>query len=146
MNSGWVMIPLLIGGWFLMMLILQYSSDGNLIAEEILNALKYLFVANVIYFIYEESQKNARTLGLRPVLWKGFMWCAGIAIIFAVNLGSPTCIDSEQDNRGTTCLEYADDGYEPSPQAKYAEFAFFFILFYAPVIAGARKGNQEKML
>ena len=146
LNSGWVIVPSLIAGWFLVMFLLEYASNGNLIAREIFNALQYLFASYIILEIYNHTKDKAETLGLNSVLAQGFLWCAGIAFIFAANLGSPTCIDTEQDNRGSTCLEYADDGYKASSQERYAEFAFYFTIFYMPVIIGARKGNQNKML
>ncbi len=142
LSKDWAITIFLIVVWFVVMFTLQYSSSGNLIAKEILNALKYLFISFIIFQIYSLAINKAKTLGLRAVLWQGFLWCTGIAVMFSINLGSPSCIESEQDNRGSTCIEYANDGYEPSSQERYAEFAFFFILFYVPVIAGARKQEQ----
>lgn len=145
-KSGWIIIPLLIIGYYALMFIFQYSSEGNIIAKEIIKALKYLFVSFVILQIYNISKEKVNIMGFKKILWEGLLWCAGIAFIFSINLGSPTCIDSEQDTRGNVCLEYADNGYEPSSQERYAEFIFFLILFYIPTIIGARDGNKNNKL
>ena len=146
LNSDWVKVVLWTIGLFAILFISDYVPENNLIVENISKALQYLFASYVILKIYNHTKDKAETLGLNSVLAQGFLWCAGIAIIFAVSLGSPSCVDFEQDNRGGACLEYADDGYTPSSQARYAEFAFYLTIFYIPVIIGARKGNQNKML
>jgi len=56
------------------------------------------------------------------------LFCAGIALFASATLGKPSCIDSETDNRGTTCYEYADDGYEPTNKQRGANFSYYMVL------------------
>jgi hypothetical protein len=62
----------------------------------------------------------------------------------SANLGRPTCIDSETDNRGTTCYEYGDDGYEPTTEQRVATFTYYMTLIFIPVAVGTYIGKKEK--
>ena len=108
-----------------------------MILNKILQALGYLILALIIYFAYNTASKEAEKSGLRTALWKGFLWCGGIALVMSINLGSPTCTDLEQDTRGSTCNEYADDGFKPTTEERASEFAYYMTLFYLPVAIGA---------
>ncbi len=114
----------------------------NIIFEEIFKALGYLFIAALVYFAWKQGHDNAKEGNLKMVLWEGLLWCAGIAFIASITVGKPTCIDSETDNRGTTCYEYADDGFEPTMEQRAAKFIYYMTLFYLPVVVGAYQGNK----
>ena len=116
------------------------------ISTEIFKALGYLFIAFIVYVAWLMARKNAGSGNFKMVLWKGFLWCAGIALFASFSVGDPTCIDSEQDLRGSTCYEYADDGYQPTTEQRAAQFAYWFTLLYLPVIFGAYKGKDEQTI
>jgi len=113
------------------------------ISTEIFKALGYLFIAFIVYVAWLMARKNAGSGNFKMVLWKGFLWCAGIALFASFSVGDPTCIDSEQDLRGSTCYEYADDGYQPTTEQRAAQFAYWFTLLYLPVIFGAYGGKNR---
>ena len=115
------------------------------ISTEIFKALGYLFIAFIVYVAWLMARKNAGSGNFKMVLWKGFLWCAGIALFASFSLGDPTCIDSEQDYRSSTCNEYADNGFEPTTEQRTAQFAYFFTLLYLPVIFGAYTGKNESV-
>lgn len=73
-------------------------------------------------YIWEWIQKEAYKGKLLPFLLVGFLAAVVISGYLALNMGSPTCIDSETDNRGSTCLEYADDGFEATDEQKWDKF------------------------
>jgi MFS family permease len=82
-----------------------------------------LFVIGIIStfgweWIKDEAEKG-KTL---PYFIIGFLVAVAISGYLALNLGSPTCIESDTDNRGSTCLEYADDGYEATSEQKWGKF------------------------
>jgi len=116
----------------------------DLILGEVFKALGYLLIAGIVFYAWDTARTHAKGGQLVSVLWKGFLWCGGIALFTSVTLGNPTCIDSEQDNRGSTCYEYADDGYEPTTEQRAANFAYYMTLLYLPVIFGAYKGKDEE--
>jgi hypothetical protein len=88
------------------------------------------------------AEQSAGGGNFKKVLWKGFLICAGIALFASFSLGNPTCIDSEQDYRGSTCNDYANDGYKPTTEQRSANFAFWLVLLYVPVVFGAHQGKK----
>lgn len=115
----------------------------EIIFNEIFRALGYLFGGAFIYSAFVLAEQHAGGENFKKVLWKGFLICAGIALFASFSLGNPTCIDSEQDYRSSTCNDYADDGFQPTTEQRAAQFAFWFTLLYLPVIFGAYKGRKE---
>lgn len=73
-------------------------------------------------YIWEWIKKEAYKGKLFPFLLVGFLVAIAISGYLAINLGSPTCIDSETDNRGSTCLEYADDSFEATDEQRWEKF------------------------
>ncbi len=110
------------------------------IFNSVLKALGYLFIAVIIHFCWSTAKDNAKNGAYKSVLWKGFLWCAGIALFASVNMGSPSC-ENYSDPVYGGCEEYADDGFDPTTDERAANFAYILTLLYLPVIIGA---FQEK--
>jgi len=113
----------------------------ELIFHEIFRALSYLFIAGVVLFAWKTARDNSRGGKIKEVLWKGFLWCAGIALFASFTLGNPTCVEWSDPVYGG-CEQYADDGFEPTANQRAARFAYFMTLLYIPVIFGAFNGNK----
>ena len=109
----------------------------GLVYSEIGRALEYLFVAFIAYVVYDTSLKASDSN--RRVLLKGLLICAGIACLGTLALGSASCIEYQDDVRGGICYEYADDGYEPTNEEFFANFAFLLTVLYGPVILAIMK-------
>lgn len=97
-------------------------------------------MAGVIHFCWKMAKDNAKNGAYKSVLWKGFLWCAGLALFGSVTLGSPSC-DTYSDPVYGGCEEYADDGFDPTTEQRTANFAYILTLLYLPVAIGAL---QEK--
>ena len=108
------------------------------IFDEIFKALGYLFIASIVYFAWKTANDNAEGDKYKTVLWKGFLWCAGIALFASITLGNPTCEERSDPVYGG-CEQYADDGYKPPTEQRVAKFAHFMTLLYIPVVIGALK-------
>ena len=108
------------------------------IFDEIFKAFGYLFIAGIVYFAWKTASDNADGGKYKTVLWKGFLWCTGIALFVSVTLGDPTC-EQQSDPVYGGCEQYADDGYEPTNEQRAAKFAYFMTLLYVPVVIGALK-------
>jgi len=93
-------------------------------------AIQGLLIAGIVAFAY----KTARHADVSRwgVIWRGFLWCAGIALFAAVSMGQPSC--EEGDPLHGTCEQYADDGYTATADQRVGRFWYLFILLYAPVL------------
>lgn len=100
--------------------------------NEIFKALSYLFIAGVVSSAWKLARDNAKEGKLKAVLWKGLLWCAGIALFASIILGQPSCLEKSSDG----CNYYADDGFEPNTEQRVARFAYFMTLLYIPVVFG----------
>ncbi|HEV7702292.1 MAG TPA: hypothetical protein VGO63_02530 [Candidatus Paceibacterota bacterium] len=116
-----------------------------MITHEIFRALGYLLIAAVVLFAYKQGRDNAKGGKLKMVLWKGVLWCGGLALVASIMLGNPTCEQSADPVYGG-CEQYADDGYEPTTEQRAANFAYFLTLLYIPVVFGAFKGTKEQKI
>lgn len=114
----------------------------DVISDEIFRALGYLLIAGVIYIAGKTASDNSKDGKYKTVLWKGFLWCAGIALFASVTLGNPSC-ESYDDPLYGGCEYYADDGYEPTTEQRVGSFAYFMTLLYIPVVIGALS-NKDK--
>jgi hypothetical protein len=115
----------------------------DIIFDEIFKAVGYLFIAGVVYFAYKTAHDNAEGDKYKTVLWKGFLYCAGIALFASVIMGNPTC-ESQSDPIYGGCDQYADDGYEPTNKQREARFAYYMTLLYIPVVFGALDKREKK--
>lgn len=115
-----------------------------MIFDEIFRALGYLLIAGVAFFAWKLARDNAKGGKLKSVLWKGFLWCGGIALFASFTLGNPSCIEQSDPVYGG-CEYYADDGFEPTTEQRTANFAYFMTLLYIPVVFGAFNGTKEKI-
>ena len=82
----------------------------------------------------KEEQNKFVNKKKKNILIKGFLICAIFALIGMESLGNPTCLVHDSDPRGGGCEQYADDGFTPTEEQRQAKFAYFLILFYAPVL------------
>ena len=112
------------------------------ISHEVFRALGYLLIAGVVWFAWKQGHDNARGGKLKEVLWKGLLWCVGIALFASFTLGNPSC-EIQGDPVYGGCEQYADDGYEPTTEQRAASFAYFLILLYMPVVIGAFNGDKK---
>ena len=114
----------------------------EMITNEIFRAIGYLFIAGVALFAYALARSSTKEGNPKQTLWKGFLWCLGLAFLSSVLLGNPSCEYGSDPVYGG-CEQYADDGYEPTTQQRVANFAYFMTLLYIPVVFGAFKGKDE---
>lgn len=115
-----------------------------MIIDEVSRALIYLLCAGIVSVAWTFARDAARDVTLGRVLWKGFLWCLGIALIANVNLGASSCLDSEPGLVGNECTDYSDDEFEPTAEERWANFAFFMTLLYTPVLLGAWRGSARR--
>lgn len=114
----------------------------EIITNEIFRALGFLMIAGFASFVYLLAHDNTIKSGVKTILWKGFLWCAGISLFTSIMLGNPTC-EQRADPAFGGCEEYLDDGYEPTTEQRVANFAYFMTLLYIPVAFGALSRKKE---
>lgn len=71
---------------------------------------------------WEWIKKEAEDGKLLPFIIMGVGAAVVISGYLAVTLGDPSCVESETDNRGSYCIEHADDGYEATSEQKWDKF------------------------
>lgn len=113
----------------------------ELISDEFFRALGHLLIAGIVYLAWGMASNNAKDGKYKTVLWKGFLWCAGIALLASITLGDPSCEEWDDPIRGG-CVYYADDGYEPTVEQRGAIFVYLMTLLYIPVIIAAQQGKR----
>lgn len=75
------------------------------------------------YIVWDWIKQEASKGRMRPYMLCGFLVAIAISGWFAWGLGDSTCIEStDPDGRPTTCLEYADDGFEATTEQRWSEF------------------------
>lgn len=114
----------------------------EIILSEIFKAVRYLFIAGIVYFAYKTAHDNSIKSGYKSVLWKGFLWIVMIAFFTSITLGNPSC-ESGPDPLYGGCEYYADDGFEPTTEQRLANFLYFMTLLYVPVVFGAFDGRKK---
>ena len=95
----------------------------------------------VLAYITAKHLTKDSSKGIYTSILLGLVVCAVLGFVNAANVGKPTCIDSETDDGGTSCYEYADDGYEPSFEEQVSVFTFWFIVTVVPITLGVRSGS-----
>ncbi len=82
---------------------------------------------------------TARTLSQgysRAHMWRtGLFWCGAIALFAATTLGDPSCIAPFNLGEGN-CIQFADDGYEPTIYNRLLNFSLFFGALYGAFALG----------
>lgn len=109
----------------------------NQILEEIFKASGHLIIAGMVCTAFNIASEQARNHKYKVVLWKGLLWCAGIALFASITLGNPTCETQSDDRLYGHCEQYANDGYIPTTEQMVASFSYFMTLLYIPVAIGA---------
>ena len=72
------------------------------------------------------SQRYAETRSWLKTWLFGAGLSLTLALIGSIMLGTPSCDDLEQDNRGSICNQYADDGFDPTWQQRKESFIAVF--------------------
>lgn len=116
----------------------------DVIFDEIFRAFGYLLIAGVVYFAGKTASDNSKDGKYKTVLWKGFLWCAGVAVFASITLGNPSCESYNSDPLYGGCEYYADDGYKPTAEQRIGSFAYFMTLFYIPVVIGALNNKNKQ--
>lgn len=109
----------------------------ELIYSEIGRAFGQLLIAFIAFVIFDTAIKASGTN--KKVLLNGLLICAGISLLISLALGSPSCIEYEEDVRGGICIEYADNSYGPTAEQYIANFAYLLTLLYVPVVLAVMK-------
>lgn len=113
----------------------------ELVYDEIFRAFGYLLIVVFAFFAWKTALDNSKDGNFKKVLWKGLLLCTGIALFASLTLGNPTC-EVQSDPVYGDCEQYADDGFEPTTEQKLANFVFFMVFLYTPVVFGAFSGNK----
>lgn len=106
-----------------------------------------LVVCAIPMFGWEWIKKEAEKGKALPFMIVGVLAAIAISSSLALSLGNPTCIEStDTDNRGSTCIEYADDGYEATSTQKWSKFwgTFPVTLIITSLIAVIVRNEMNK--
>lgn len=107
--------------------------------DQIFQVVRDLVIAGIVAGAYITA-KRADT-GCWETVWRGFLYCGGIALFAALVMGQPSCEDAG-DRLFGGCEAFADDGYEATPKQRAARFLYYFVLLYIPVLIAA--GSEQK--
>ena len=97
-------------------------------------------------FGWEWIKKEAGKGKLLPFMLVGFAVAIAISGFLAISLGKPSCVNSDTDNRGSVCIEYADDGYEVTSDQKWNKFwsTLPIAVIIASLVAVIVRNEMEK--
>lgn len=115
-----------------------------MIFSELMDAVRILVFSVIVHYIYQVTLVAQG--GWLKVLGKGFLFCFIGSAIIASMLGGPTCLDYDPDPMGGECLEYADDGFDPTTDEYLSEFAFYFTISFIPVLLAVNSKRQEEII
>ena len=114
-------------------------------------AIALLVVMGIGMLGWEWIKKEAEEGKLRPFMLSGLIVAIAISGWFAWGLGDSTCIEStDPDGRPTTCLEYADDGFEATTEQRWREFwgklpvTLIITSLIAVIVRNEMEKNQKK--
>ncbi|OIO35618.1 MAG: hypothetical protein AUJ74_05190 [Candidatus Omnitrophica bacterium CG1_02_44_16] len=100
-----------------------------------------LIFAYIIYIVWKLSYDARAKIGLKKTLFQGFLWCVGVALFATLTLG--THIENYDDDpfygKGETIQDY-----EPTNKQRFTNFAYYMMILYLPVIAGAIRIIRKK--
>lgn len=115
-----MVVPTLLGGFF------GFTSDNFSVYTGLfwgaivgVGLIIVYGAGSLIYKWFETEMNKGRLL---PYTLIGFVIAIVASGSLAISLGSPTCLDVEYDNRGGVCQEYANDGYDPASNQRWAKF------------------------
>jgi len=115
-----------------------FIQDVEIMFDGIFRALGYLLIAGVVYYVWKIASEQAGGGKYIAVLWKGFLFCVGIALFASLTLGDPSC-EIQSDPLYGDCEQYADNGFDVTTEQRMANFSYFMTLLYIPVVIGALK-------
>lgn len=98
-----------------------------------------LMIATIVCMIFLKCRESDEPTS--KLLRTGATACLLVAGFAAASVGAPTCAERDDPISGG-CSEYDDDGYEVTDKQRFAKGLGFFVLIYAPVVAGAL--NRKK--
>ena len=104
----------------------------------------------VITFIgmygWEWIKKEVEKGRLLPFIIIGVIAAVVVSAYLGMSLGGPSCVESDTDNRGSSCVEYADDGYEATGDQKWDKFwsTLPITVIIASLIAVIVRNQMEK--
>jgi len=83
---------------------------------------------------------------LLPFIIVGIIAAVAVSAYLGMSLGKPSCVESDTDNRGSSCVEYADDGYEATSDQKWDKFwsSLPITVVIASLIAVIVRNQMEK--
>ena len=116
---------------------------SELASKEIGNAIRDLFVAIVVLGAYHTAREGGPELSRMGVLWRGLLWCGGIAFFIAATLGKPSCEVSGDPPYGG-CEQYSDDGFEATDDQRTARFLYFLVLLSTPAVLGVADRKEKR--
>lgn len=107
--------------------------------------LVILVVSGVAMFGWEWVKKEADKGKLLPYILMGFIAAIVISSFLAMNLGKPSCEESSEEPY-SSCLQYADDGYETTNAQKWDKFwgTLPITVIIASLIAVIVRNEKEK--
>ena len=112
--------------------------------NEIARAVQHLLIAGIAFLAYRTA-RDAK-MSTWPTVWRGLLWCSGLAAFAAITLGQPSC-DEQGDPIHGGCEAYADDGFDPTVDQRIGRFLYLFTLLSVPVLIGAvdRRRDPHKL-
>lgn len=120
-----------------------YIKFMEIIFGKIFSALGTLLLMYILFYVWRTSKEHTQKHGDFSTLWKGLGICLALAFFMTSVLGNPSCLGGDQDQFGSHCSEYADDGFVPSTEERVAVFLYYLILFYIPVLVGIYSADEE---
>lgn len=99
-------------------------------------------------FVCWQSFKIAKSLGIEKgrssAIRQSTAIILGIAAIAAIMMGEASCEDVDDPVRGG-CSQYADDGYDATPEDRLSRFFYIVILLGVPAGFGIGESPQKRV-
>lgn len=102
------------------------------------------------YLGWKWIKREANEGKVRPYMLCGLLAAIAISGWFAWGLGGPTCVEQSDDPVHTSCVDYADNGFEATTEQRWAEFwsklpaTIIICLLIAYIAHGQVEKNRPK--